>query len=397
MELDFCGAGACLNPIKMKNPTLRAGQNNGGVIREELKMFEYVNIPCGWCAECRKKRARDWMIRLKEEMKYNKNNCYFITLTFSDLELELLSKKIKSTEANAIAIKAIKEWRERINRRRGKAMKRFMITERGSNGTERLHMHGIVWCESKEELKENLKLWRFGNTDIGYRCDSGTAAYIVKYMLKEDKRGFESIVLCSPGLGAEYVKNNKEKHTYRGRLTNTLYIDDMGRKMGLPTYYKKKLFTYEQRREMWEESMMNEVTIIYGTEYNKKDTEGIETARNYGRGLDRTKAAIDPERKKARKILENAEEMSELEINKEIKKAIKVLRKKKDEYEMVRKMREGGVDVDMNGEIITDLRVIESKTEFKETKTSENIMNKIVSLVNKKNSIIFAEINKPKS
>ena len=43
--------------------------------------LRYIEAECGTCYECRKKRAREWGIRIHENLKYEFG--YFITLTIS--------------------------------------------------------------------------------------------------------------------------------------------------------------------------------------------------------------------------------------------------------------------------------------------------------------------------
>ena len=53
----------------------------------------YITADCGYCWQCRKKKANDWKVRLNEEIRTNKD-AYFVTLTFEKrLVLEKLYDK----------------------------------------------------------------------------------------------------------------------------------------------------------------------------------------------------------------------------------------------------------------------------------------------------------------
>ena len=76
----------CLYPKVIRNPRYRISNNNyicDRVAKDER--LEYIEIPCGFCIECRRKKAREWNIRLKEELQYCK--AQMITLTFSEENL----------------------------------------------------------------------------------------------------------------------------------------------------------------------------------------------------------------------------------------------------------------------------------------------------------------------
>ena len=74
----------CLYPRLMYNPKYKANKKNGGSIPPvKDQRTIYVPIGCGVCIECRKQNARQWQVRLHEDIK-KRTNGKFITLTFSD-------------------------------------------------------------------------------------------------------------------------------------------------------------------------------------------------------------------------------------------------------------------------------------------------------------------------
>lgn len=62
----------------------------------------------------------------------------------------------------------------------------------------------------------------------------------------EDNPEYTGKVLCSPGLGAGYVKRIGKRHEWKGEETKEDYYTRQGTYIGLPKYYKYKLFTEEQ-------------------------------------------------------------------------------------------------------------------------------------------------------
>ena len=61
--------------------------------------LRYINIECGECYECRKKRAREWKIRMSEEMRHSPSAIFF-TGTFTDERIEQLCKKYDINKEN---------------------------------------------------------------------------------------------------------------------------------------------------------------------------------------------------------------------------------------------------------------------------------------------------------
>lgn len=71
-----------------------------------------VPVGCGNCIECRKKKQREWQVRLGQELKYDKTG-QFVTLTFSEEALRKIEEQCKSKEANEVAGWAIRKFLER--------------------------------------------------------------------------------------------------------------------------------------------------------------------------------------------------------------------------------------------------------------------------------------------
>ena len=83
----------CLYSNLVQNPKYKPNKKNGGHIPAVVDTrVLVVPISCGNCIECRKAKAREWQLRMLEEIKENKNG-KFITLTFSTESLKELSIK----------------------------------------------------------------------------------------------------------------------------------------------------------------------------------------------------------------------------------------------------------------------------------------------------------------
>ena len=252
----------CLYGKLIKNPKYRANKKNGGIAPVlHDPDFEYIEAGCGKCIECCKQRANGWKVRLAEEIKWNKNECQFVTLTFNEEYLQELTERIKrdeqqgkvklekKIEENEIARRAVRLFLERIRKATKKSVRHWLVTELGeTNG--RIHLHGLMWCE--RELIE--KYWKYGHVFIGTHATEQTINYIIKYITKTDNKhkGFTPKIMTSAGIGKDYIKNGLGKQNeFKGEDTRDYYRDRKGYKTALPYYYRNKIYSEEEKEALW--------------------------------------------------------------------------------------------------------------------------------------------------
>lgn len=292
----------------MINPKYTINKKNKGIVPiPKDKRLKYIKTGCGWCKECRAKIARDWLIRLNEEIKTNKN-AQFVSLSMSvdsiiQLEEDLyktkykgISENIGETDVNILASFAIRRWTERWRKKNKKAPRHFLITELGHTNSERIHLHGLVWGDP--EMIE--KTWQYGNIDIGEWVDERTINYITKYITKIDDihKGYKQATFTSKGMGKEYIERNYNWHKFKGKETNTKYRMKDGKEIELPRYYKEKLWTEEEREEIYLKTLDENIISLGGEkikknitleEFNKKLEIVREDNKRAGYGDNKTK------------------------------------------------------------------------------------------------------------
>lgn len=210
----------CLYPQMIKNPKYKKTKKNRGVIPPITDpRIAYVPIGCGDCIECRKQKQREWMARLLEDVRHNTNG-KFITLTFNEKQLEKIKCEVrekikppyKAKEGyaleNEIATYAVRMFLERWRKKFKKSLRHWLITELGHNGTERIHLHGIIWTD--ESVKTVEEKWENGYTWPGSKhgwkgnyVTERTVNYITKYITKKDTKHktYKPVILTSPGSG----------------------------------------------------------------------------------------------------------------------------------------------------------------------------------------------------
>ena len=123
----------CLYPKLIKNRKYISNKKNGGNIPPvQDERVLWVPVGCGKCMECRKQKTREWLVRLQEDLRINKN-AYFVTYTFNDTALALLENEIKGLTGyerdNEVCRIAVRRYTERWRRCHGKTLRHWLVTE----------------------------------------------------------------------------------------------------------------------------------------------------------------------------------------------------------------------------------------------------------------------------
>lgn len=268
----------CLFPKIIKNRKYTKTKKNGGVIPAiKDKRVQYVPVGCGKCMECRKQRARQWNVRLHEEIKTNKNG-KFITLTFTDESLEKIAKTITGLSGynleNEIATKATRWFLERWRKKYKKSVRHWFVTELGQTNTERIHIHGLLFTNETEETIQ--KLWQYGRIGIGEYVNEKTINYITKYVTKQDgkHKEYESKILTSAGIGKNYIKSAQaQKNKYKENGTKETYTTNQGIQLNLPIYYRNQIYTEEEREKLWLEKLDEQIRWVDGRKSDISNNE----------------------------------------------------------------------------------------------------------------------------
>lgn len=282
----------CLYPkIGLNRKYVANKKNKGNVPIPKDKRVLYAPFACGKCMECMKKKSREWNIRLAEEIRTD-NRGKFVTLTFNDESIAKISKEYPQLSGynldNQIATYAIRHYLENIRSKTKKSVKHWLVTEIGGNSTERLHIHGLLFTDDTELIKSK---WLYGHVWIGDYVNESTIGYITKCLHKTDNKHkyYTPIILASKGIGKNYinrkdVKNNK----FKTGKTKETYTARNGAEMGLPVYYRNKIYTDEQRENLWIEKLDENIRWVDGVkiDISEDDTiyyQALELARAKGK------------------------------------------------------------------------------------------------------------------
>lgn len=269
-----------------------------------------VPTKCGECIECVKAKKHEWAVRLKEEIRERRNGKY-VTLTFSNEEIAKLytEKSLKHLRGykldNAVAALAKDRFKERWRKKYKEYPRYWLVTELGHRNTEHLHFHGIIWTDNPIE-----ETWKYGGVYIGrYReanywgrqyVNERTVNYITKYILKKDPKHltYKSVIFCNDGMGSGYMKRQdwKTNRYIPNGKTNESYRDTKGIKSALPIYLRNKIYSEEEKEQLWLEKLDKKERWVLGqkidvSQNDKQLFEALQAAqrlnkkRGFGNGI----------------------------------------------------------------------------------------------------------------
>lgn len=260
---------ACENPLVLRNPRYKKMSSrelylySKEFFGEPLPPDLYIEVGCGLCQGCEKRRMRDYRFRLLWEL-YKYPNSYFITLTFDD-------KNLRRFEDNPN--ESLKLFLDRLRKECfNKQIRHWFVAEYGTL-RGRLHYHGLLfdlpYKNPSDVANLILSKWQYGFTDA-QPCDENAPNYLTKYVTKSCNNGKKPPrIFSSKGIGEGYLDpQNIKFHNYCGVLRPYLVI--RGLKMPLPRYYHSKIFSDMDKIQMLREreEMRSTTPLVWnGKEY----------------------------------------------------------------------------------------------------------------------------------
>lgn len=270
----------CLYPKLIRNRKYMINNKNGGIIppvKDDRVLL--VAVGCQNCIECRKQKSREWLSRLNEDIKVHKN-AHFVTLTFSDESYNELRKEVpyypdEYKTDNEIATLAVRRFLERWRKKYSKSVRHWLITELGGGHSERIHLHGLIYTDNKNDID---LLWKYGYTWLGYSMNESVISYVIKYCHKTDlvHKNYKPIILCSKGIGRNYIdSHNATINRYKGTKTKETYTLNNGKEIGLPKYYRNNIYNDDERESLWLNLLDKNKRYVLGQEINMTDENSI--------------------------------------------------------------------------------------------------------------------------
>lgn len=229
-------------------------------------VYGKMQVPCGRCPACRRRKQNEWAFRIMEEVKYTKL-CAFITLTYSDENLPISDLGIPTLCADHITtfnknLRYDLRYKNPDNPREWLSYRFFACGEYGDQ-FERPHMHLMIFYNGPmdhDQIHQFVeKRWIYGFVDYEIGVTAGRAKYIAKYSMKQVGFDYEDAVppfarmSRRPGIGKKFL-DMLDYSKFR-KLQQWHVHDYQGTPYTLPRYYKEQIYSKD---ECMEHSMLLE-------------------------------------------------------------------------------------------------------------------------------------------
>lgn len=164
--------------------------------KRALDSTKPIPVPCGKCAECRKKARQDWSTRIQNEASMHEENA-FITLTYNNENLPKNEKGQPTLRYVDVQL-FLKRLRKAIFERFGKKIRFYCVGEYGTKFS-RPHYHLIIFGHAFYETRKVIRkrgqfldyiddiitdCWKYGYHTVNDYSLS-TASYVAGYVTKK--------------------------------------------------------------------------------------------------------------------------------------------------------------------------------------------------------------------
>lgn len=206
---------------------------------------QQIPVGCGRCVYCKKRRVSAWVFRLLQEEKRSFSS-HFITLTYDNDHLPRTLNNYKGLRKKDFQL-----FMKRLRKHQTSKIKYYAVGEYGEK-TFRPHYHAIIFNLENTDLIE--KSWTLGQVHIG-DVTGASIAYTAKYIDKQkriplhrnDDR-IKEFSLMSKGLGENYL-TKQQIQNHKNDITRMYVVLPDGIKIAMPDYYRKKLFTDDEKEQ----------------------------------------------------------------------------------------------------------------------------------------------------
>lgn len=226
-------------------------------------------VPCGRCISCIESKRAGWSFRLNQELKDSITST-FLTLTYDENHLPKSGKLDK---------RDLQRYFKRV-RKTTRKLRYYAVGEYGDEN-HRPHYHAIVFDADNSTL---LYQWKDGEGEPKGRVSTDTVTeasihYVTgyvgnKYGKLDPKTGKQTkgwsvddirpFSIMSKGLGKRYIKYATKYH--KSNFT-TQTIKEGGQKTNIPRYYRDKIFSESEIKELGRINRENYISNL--PEYNK--------------------------------------------------------------------------------------------------------------------------------
>lgn len=206
--------------------------------------LKHLELPCGRCPVCKRKRINNWVIRLEQEAKVSAS-ALFVTLTYDTRFVPITDNGFMSLDKRDFQL-----FMKRLRKLEPKKLKYYAVGEYGDTSS-RPHYHLILFnCMDSQNINE---AWGKGSIHAG-SVTANSIAYTCKYIDKpssvpkhqRDDR-LKEFSLMSKGLGKSYLDDPRNVAWHKSDIDRTYFVKEGGHKVGLPRYYRERIYTEKER------------------------------------------------------------------------------------------------------------------------------------------------------
>lgn len=226
----------CITPLTVKNPKF-----------QKMPWLEsHIEVPCGKCPACRRRRSAAWCFRLLQEERHCVSS-HFVTLTYDVEHLPVTENGLMTLVPSHLTdfwklLRYYYDGRYKIIY--------YACGEYGSMN-KRPHYHAIIF-NCPQDLY--VKAWKYGMINVG-NVNASSVGYTTGYMEKPfDVNGdddnddrVKEFSRMSKNLGLSYLTKSIV-NWYKSDLSRLYVTLDGGVKVAMPRYYRDKIFTDEERK-----------------------------------------------------------------------------------------------------------------------------------------------------
>lgn len=243
----------CFYPIKVPR---YVGCNiiQNGIKLRSRRQNGFIQVPCGRCPACRRRKQNEWAFRILEEAKVNKTVA-FITLTYDDEHLIFSDSGIPTLFPDHCTtfLKNLRYDLEYLHDDKTISFRYFLCGEYGDQ-FDRPHYHMILFYNGdlpSSEIEHFVKSrWIHGFSLYEPGISPGRAKYCAKYSMKSV--GFDYLdcvppfarMSRRPGIGKSFL-SSIDFEQFRQRDLWHVY-DHKGTPYALPRYYKEMIYSRDE-------------------------------------------------------------------------------------------------------------------------------------------------------
>lgn len=286
------------------------------VIEKDGRFLTHVNVPCGKCENCVKRRRQEWCFRMEYELKRCKT-AYFVTLTYDKPKYDKYGNMTLVPNHMTKFMKRLRLYEKRKLYSYESVYNNLKIYDKvkfygcGEYGEDfgRPHMHLIIFNVSKKCI---IDAWMNYNVDVKKKKDDGdkkwkpgyvyikpatseSIAYVTKYMdkwrnKKQDWKKQREFNRSSMNLGSGFC--DKMTDFYRENLDINYVVNKKGIKIPMPRYYRLKMLNEDELQmqrliinDAIEKERSDEVLRLGQEEYNRRRLDKISyIKKNFDKG-----------------------------------------------------------------------------------------------------------------